>query len=91
MSRVKRNAVLLSLENGRSVKNIADNLGIHKDLINHRRKKREQLGEIAFPGIGVQALTPEQRRIKKLKKKLKDAEMERDIIQKAMTIFSRTQ
>jgi len=36
------------------------------------------------------ALTPEQKRIRELEKKLKDAEMERDILKKAMAIFSRT-
>ncbi len=87
----KRNAVLLSLENSRSVKEVADNLGIHKDLIYQWRKKYDQLGELAFSGNGIQALTPEQKRIKELEKKLKDTEIERDILKKAMAIFSRTQ
>ena len=86
----KRNAVLLAAEQGRSVKDVADSLGIHPDLIYQWRKKLQDQGEIAFPGHGKQALTQEQKRIKELEKKLKDAEMERDILKKAMAIFSRT-
>ena len=86
----KRNAILLSEEPGRSVKDVADSLGINPDLIYQWRKKHRVQGEIAFPGHGKQALTQEQKRIRELEKKLRDAEMERDILKKAMDIFSRT-
>ena len=46
-------------------------------------------GELAFPGHGKMALTEEQKRIRELEKKLHDTEMERDILKKAMAIFSR--
>jgi len=36
------------------------------------------------------ALTEEQKRIRELEEKLRDTEMERDILKKAMAIFSRT-
>jgi transposase-like protein len=42
-----------------------------------------------FPGNGREALTPQQQKIRELEKRLKDAEMERDILKKAMAIFSR--
>lgn len=51
----------LSLETGRSVGELADNLGSNKDLIYQWRKKYDQLGELAFPGNGIQTLTPEQK------------------------------
>ena len=76
----KRNAVLLAEEPGRSVRDVAESLGIHPDLIYQWRKKLQQQGEIAFPGHGNPALTEEQKRIRELEKKLKDAEMERDIL-----------
>ena len=85
----KRNAVLLAEEPGRCVKDVADSLGINSDLIYQWRKKLREQGDIAFPGHGNQALTQEQKRIKELEKRLKDAEMERDILKKAMAIFSR--
>ncbi len=86
----KRNAVLLSEEPDRSVKDVAESLGINPDLIYQWRKKLRQQGDIAFPGHGKPALTGDQKRIRELEKKLKDAEMERDILKKAMAIFSRT-
>ena len=87
----KRNAVLLTREEGRTVKDVAENLGLSADLLYQWRKRMSDLGEIAFPGNGVPALTPEQKRIRELEKQLKDTEMERDILKKAMAIFSRTQ
>ena len=86
----KRNAVQLAEEPGRSVAEVAENLGIGKDLIYRwRREQRSQQG-LAFPGNGRQSLTSEQQEIRELEKKLKDTEMERDILKKAMAIFSRT-
>ncbi len=38
---------------------------------------------------GIEALTEEQKRIRELEKKLRETEMERDILKKAMAIFSR--
>ncbi len=41
----------------------------------------------SFPGKGNLKLTPEQEKIHELEKKLKDAELERDILKKAIGIF----
>ncbi len=87
----KRNAVLLCAEPGRSVIDVAENLGINKDLLYRwRREYHRANGQYVFPGNGIEALTPEQKRIRELEKKLRDTEMERDILKKAMAIFSRT-
>ena len=85
----KRNAVQLTEEPGRTVIEVADNLGISKDLIYKWRRELRLKQGIAFPGHGREALTEQEKRIKELEKKLKDAEMERDILKKAMAIFSR--
>lgn len=87
----KRQAVHLSFEEGRTVSGVADSLGINKDLIYQWRKQLKRKGELAFPGNGKQLLTVEQQRIKDLEKKLKDAELERDILKKALAIFSQAQ
>jgi transposase-like protein len=87
----KKNAVLLANEPGRSVSEVAEKLGINPDLIYQWRKALKKRGVLAFPGKGVEALTEEQKRIRDLEKKLKDTEMERDILKKAMAIFSRAQ
>ncbi len=87
----KRNAVLLCAEPGRSVVDVAKNLGVGKDLLYRwRREYHMANGQYVFPGNGVEALTPDQKQIRELKKKLRDTEMERDILKKAMAIFSRT-
>jgi len=87
----KRNAVLLCTEPGKSVSEVAENLGIGKDLLYRWRREYHQAnGQYVFPGNGIEALTPEQQRIRELEKKLRDTEMERDILKKAMAIFSRT-
>lgn len=85
----KRNAVKLADESGRSVKEVADNLGISHDLLYRWRREQRSKMEGAFPGRGREALTDQERKIRELEKKLKDAEMERDILKKAMAIFSR--
>ncbi|MCD4741301.1 MAG: transposase [Desulfobacteraceae bacterium] len=86
----KRNAVLLCIEQGRSVAEVADNLGINRDILYHWRSKYNKAnGLLAFPGNGIEALTPDQKRIRELEKELKDTVMERDILKKAMAIFSR--
>ena len=88
-SEFKRNAVQLTEEPGRTVVGIAENLGIGKDLIYRWRREQRSQNELAFPGKGREGLTHQQQRIRDLEKKLKDAEMERDILKKAMAIFSR--
>lgn len=86
----KKNAVLLIHEPGRSVSEVAKNLGIRKDLLYRwRREYENSQGKEIFPGNGTQAQTPEEKRIKELEKKLRDAELERDILKKAVAIFSK--
>ena len=86
----KKQAVLLSAELRRSVKEVAENLGISSDLIYRWLRQMQAQGELAFPGHGNIALTEEQKRIRELETKLRDTGMERDILKKAMANFSRT-
>jgi transposase len=53
------------------------------------RKEYEEFGQASFPGNGNLKQTPEQERITKLERKLKDAELERDILKKVIGIFSK--
>jgi transposase len=86
----KRNAVLLCTEPGRKVAEVAKNLGISKDLLYRwHREYHLSNGKPAFPGNGIEALTEEQKRIRDLEKELRETQMERDILKKAMAIFSR--
>ncbi len=86
----KRNAVLLTHEPGRTVTDVAENLGIKKDILYRWRREYLNSGDKEiFPGNGKESLTPEEKRIKDLEKQLRDTEMERDILKKAVAIFSK--
>jgi len=85
----KRNAVCLTEEPERSVNEVAEDLGISKDLLYKWRREMRLKEGLAFPGNGREALTEQEKRIQELEKRLKDAEMERDILKKAMAIFCR--
>ena len=51
----KKNAVLLTAEPGRSVREVAENLGISSELIYRWRRQMRDRGELAFPGHGKMA------------------------------------
>jgi transposase len=71
----KKNAVLFTEEPDRTVRDVAENLRIHPELIYRWRRKMRDRGELAFPGHGREALTEEQQKIRDLEKRLRDAEM----------------
>ena len=81
----------VELSNERSnLSELARELGIKVSLLYKWRKDYQEYGEGSFPGKGNLKLTPEQECIHELEKKLKDAEMERDILKKAISIFSKS-
>lgn len=67
----------------------ANNLGVSVDLLYRWRREQRANAGLAFPGHGREALSPREKKIRELEKKLKDVEMKRDILKKAMAIFSR--
>ena len=85
----KKDAVELSLNSDKTVKEIAEDLGINYSNLNRWCREYKQKGDLAFPGNGNQKLTPEQQKIKELEDKLKEAKLERDILKKAVAIFSK--
>ena len=95
MSRTKKNysasfkekAVKLSHARG-SVKEISEELDIPYSVLSRWRKESATFGKNSFPGKGKPKQTDEQREIAELKKQLKDAKLERDILKKAISIFS---
>ena len=82
----KREAVEWALNSNRSVPQIAAELGI--SVSNLRRWKREyQLqGEQAFPGPG--RLPADEEEMRQLRRELERVKQERDILKKAVGIFS---
>ena len=85
----KKNAVKLSHEPNRSVQSVTQGLGVPRESLYRWRVEFKNNGSLAFPGNGNEALTQDQKRIKELEKQLKEVEMDRDILKKAMDIFSR--
>ena len=70
-----------------NISELARELGIKVTLLYKWRKEFEEFEEGSFPGKVNLRLTPEQERIHELEKRLKDAELERDILKKAIGIF----
>ena len=82
----KIEAVLLIVEEGRSISEVARELGIAQSLL-HRWKKKYEEGKIEpFPGQG--RLSPEDEELRQLRRENKRLRMERDILKKAVAIFS---
>ena len=84
----KEKAVELSYDRT-NVSELARELDITAPQLYKWRKELHEFGEGSFPGRGNLKLTPEQEKIHELEKKLKDAELERDILKKAIGIFSK--
>jgi transposase len=73
-----------------NISELARELGIKATLLYKWRKEYEEFGTGSFPGKGNLKQTAEQEKIHELEKKLKDAELERDILKKAIGIFSKS-
>ena len=85
----KEKVVQLSYERT-NISEFARELGVTAPQLYKWSKEFEEFGEGSFPGNGNLKLTAEQEKIHELDKKLKDAELERDILKKAIGIFSKS-
>ena len=79
----KISAVKMVTESGHKAAEVARSLGIHQNQLYNWKKKFSDNGDKAFPGKG--HLTE----LAALRRKLRDVEMERDILKKAVGIFSK--
>ena len=82
----KLEALRLVETSGKSVRQIERDLGIGKGCLYRWRDKFEAEGQQAFPGQG--RLTPEQEELRRLKRENEILRQERDILKKAVAIFS---
>jgi len=85
----KLEVVKLSLEEDQSVKELAERFEISENTVYNWRSKYTKHKEAAFPGKGNKTMTDSEREIARLKKELKEAQLERDILKKAVGIFSK--
>jgi transposase len=68
---------------------LASELDIRADLIYRWRREASANLSASFPGQGNKIMTEEQKEISRLKKELRDTQLERDILKKAVSIFSK--
>ncbi len=81
----KRDAVRL-VQEGKTLTEVAQNLGIARSLLQYWKKQLEGDRPDAFPGHG--NASGEAAEIARLKKELRDAKEERDILKKALAYFA---
>jgi len=75
--------------NGKTSNEVGEDLGISGYLVRRWSSELKTAKSDSFPGNGRQNLTEDQKRIILLEKALKEAEIERDILKKAVRIFSK--
>jgi len=77
------------VETGKTTREVADDLEIAPDLVRRWRREYRKFQTGSFSGKGNANLSPEQKEIAELKKALQEAKLERDILKKAVSIFSK--
>jgi transposase len=82
----KENAVNLFLKNDRPCREIAKDLGVAPSTLASWAEAKQKDGKDAFPGKG--NLKPSDAEFAQLRKELAIAREERDILKKALGIFS---
>ena len=82
----KEGAVRLVIDGGKSARSVARDLGVHENMLHRWKAEYLEDREHAFPGKG--HLKPHEEELLKLKRRVSDLEEEREILKKALAIFS---
>ncbi|MBU1299216.1 MAG: transposase [Bacteroidetes bacterium] len=83
----KEEAVRLLTEGGRSVSDVAHGLGIHENLLHTWKRKHKEDPAGSFPVKG--HLKPQDEEFKRLQKENANLKEDREILKKALVIFSK--
>ncbi len=83
----KVEAVRLVKEEGRTVSQVARDLGVDVSVLGRWRRQLEEHPTDAFPGKG--HLMPQEEELRRLKRENEDLKEDRAILKKALAIFSR--
>jgi transposase len=83
----KVEAVKQVVEKGRSVSEVADGLGINRNLLTRWKSELAAEGAQAFPGNG--NATGVEEELRRVRRQLAIAEQERDILKKAVAFFAK--
>ncbi len=82
----KKEAVRLVIEGGRKVPEVARSLGVHESLLRYWKRKFMEDPEGSFPGKS--HLKPQEEAIRRLERELASVKEDREILKKALAIFS---
>ncbi len=85
----KLEAIELAKTSGKSDSEIEGDLGLSRGCLYNWRKQLDQHGQQAFPGKG--HLKAEEEQVRRLERELALVRQERDILKKAIAIFSQDQ
>lgn len=80
----KKEAVTLTYGPEATIAQVAQDLGINASMLGRWRRQLKAEGRQAFPGNG----SPRDEEVTRLKKEVQRLRMERDILKKAVGIFS---
>jgi transposase len=83
----KREAVRLADSSGKTDRAVEGELGLYQGALRHWREEVQDDPENAFPGVG--HLKPLEAENLRLRRELAIAQEERDILKKAVAIFSK--
>lgn len=83
----KDEAVRLATDGGRKVTDVARSLGIHENLLRTWKRKHGEDPAGSFPGKG--HIKPQDEEFRKLQKENANLKEEREILKKALAIFSK--
>lgn len=82
----KMEAVNLAMDEDRTIKSVAEDLGINYPTLCRWKREYEKRGEKAFPGNGNKYVEDEEK--EKLKKELAEVKLEKDILKKTLSIIT---
>lgn len=83
----KVEALRLISEGGHSFAKVARDLGVNETMLYRWRRELSEDSEEAFPGQG--NLKPQDEELRRLRRELDVVKQERDILKKALSVFSR--
>ena len=83
----KLDAVKMVVEQDRTVRDVADSLGVNPGVLQRWKTQLKAEGALAFPGNG--KVNPHEEELRELRRELIKTRQERDILKKATAYFAK--
>ena len=78
------------IENGQSISSVSDEYDLNSSMVSRWKREYNNNGKPSFSGRGNIAVSDSDKEIRRLKKELREAQIERDILKKTVGIFSKS-